>query len=60
MSDSHPKASVIRVLLVDDHAMLRQGLRSALLDYPNIEVVGEAGDGEAAIVCAAKLHPKSL
>ena len=45
MSDSRPKARSIRVLLVDDHAMIRQGLRCALECYPSIEVVGEAGDG---------------
>ena len=50
-------ARPIRVLLVDDHTMVRQGLRSALASYPNIEVVGEAGDGEEAIVSAAKLQP---
>lgn len=47
----------IRVLLVDDHAIIRQGLRSALQAYPNIEVIGEAGDGEEAVVSAAKLQP---
>ena len=36
---SHGK---IHVLLVDDHAMVRQGLRSLLESYPEIEVVGEA------------------
>lgn len=47
----------IGVLLVDDHAIIRQGLRSALQAYPNIEVIGEAGDGEEAVVSAAKLQP---
>ena len=47
----------IRVLLVDDHTLVRQGLRSALEAYPNIDVVGEAGDGEEAVVSAAKLKP---
>jgi len=47
----------IRVLLVDDHGIIRQGLRSALQAYPNIEVIGEAGDGEEAVVSAAKLQP---
>lgn len=50
-------ARAIRVLLVDDHTLVRQGLRSALEAYPNIEVVGEAGDGEEAVASAAKLQP---
>lgn len=45
----------IRVLLVEDHTLVRQGLRSALEGYPNIEVVGEAGEGEAAVLSALKL-----
>jgi DNA-binding NarL/FixJ family response regulator len=47
----------IRVLLVDDHTMVREGLRSVLETYPNIEIVGQAGDGEAAINMVAKLRP---
>jgi DNA-binding NarL/FixJ family response regulator len=50
----------IRVLLVDDHAMVRQGLRSALELYANIEVVGEAADGDEAIAGAAKLQPSVI
>ena len=50
-------AHKIRVLLVDDHTMVRQGLRALLEAYPNIEVVGEAGNGEEALSSAAKLQP---
>jgi DNA-binding NarL/FixJ family response regulator len=50
-------ASPIRVLLVDDQAMVRQGLRSALEAYPNITVVGEAADGDEAVLGAAKHQP---
>ena len=50
-------ARLIRVLLVDDHAMVRQGLRSALQAYPNIQVVGEAADGEEAVLCTARIQP---
>jgi CheY-like chemotaxis protein len=46
-----------RVLLVDDQALLREGLRIALQAYGNIEVVGEASDGEEAIVAATRLQP---
>lgn len=40
---------MIRVLLVDDHALVRQALRSLLQMYPDFEVVGEACNGEEAI-----------
>jgi DNA-binding NarL/FixJ family response regulator len=50
----------IRVLVADDQAMVRQALRSALRDYPNIEVVGEATDGEEAVAAASKLQPSVI
>jgi len=50
-------AQKIRVLLVDDHAMVRQGLRAVLQSYPNIEVVGEAANGEEGVACVQKLQP---
>lgn len=40
---------MIRVLLVDDHRIVRQGLRQVLADVPDIEVVGDAGDGHEAL-----------
>jgi DNA-binding NarL/FixJ family response regulator len=43
--------------LVDDHAMVRQGLRSLLDGYTDIEVVGEASNGEEALACVATLQP---
>ena len=49
--------SGIRVVLVDDHRILREGLRSCLKSVPNIEVVGEACDGEEAMSCIAKVQP---
>jgi len=48
----------ITVLLVDDHGLVRRGFRRMLEDEPDMEVVGEAGDGEAAIKLAQELHPK--
>ncbi|HJY79947.1 MAG TPA: response regulator transcription factor [Candidatus Binatia bacterium] len=48
----------IRVMLVDDQRMVREGLRSLLETVPNIDVVGEAGDGEEAIACIGELKPQ--
>ena len=53
--DSH--SSRTRVLLVDDHAMLRQGVRTVLEGYPDIEVVGEANNGQQALLLARSLEP---
>ena len=47
----------VRVLLVDDHFIVRQTLRGLLQAYPNIEVVGEASDGDEAIACVGRLQP---
>lgn len=48
---------MIRVLLVDDHAMVRQSLRSLLEVYPDFEVVGEACNGEEALQAVRELAP---
>jgi PAS domain S-box-containing protein len=47
----------LRILLVDDHAMVRQGLRSVLESYRDLEVIGEAGDGESAMNLTDSLRP---
>lgn len=47
----------IRVLLADDHAVLRAGLRALLNSQPDIEVVGEAADGEEALRAAERMQP---
>jgi NarL family two-component system response regulator LiaR len=47
----------IRVLLVDDHPVVRQGLRALLSTHEGIEVVGEADDGEAAVAAAERFSP---
>jgi NarL family two-component system response regulator LiaR len=49
--------NAIRVLIVDDHAVVREGLRTFLELQNGIEVVGEAGDGAAALDQAAALAP---
>lgn len=52
-----PSGKKIRVLLVDDHSVVRQGFRLILSQAPDIEVVGEARDGEEAVALVASLEP---
>ncbi|MEE8472430.1 MAG: response regulator transcription factor [Dehalococcoidia bacterium] len=47
----------IRVLIADDHAVVRDGIRRILLDEPDVEVVGEASDGRETVELALKLVP---
>lgn len=47
----------IRVMIVDDHAIVREGLRTLLSEEDNIEVVGEARDGAESVQMAAQLRP---
>lgn len=56
MTDA-PRTDPIRVLLADDHAVLRLGLRALLSAAPDIEVVGEASDGAEALEQVERLHP---
>lgn len=49
---------MITVLLVDDHALVRRGFRRLLEDEPDIEVVGEAGNGREAVELTTQLRPK--
>jgi len=49
--------SKIKILLADDHALFREGLRSLLADQADIEIVGEAEDGLEVIKLAAQLVP---
>jgi PAS domain S-box-containing protein len=48
---------ILTVLLVDDHAMMRQGLRSVLEAHTDIEIIGEASDGQEAVMMADALRP---
>src|SRR3954468_6697034 len=50
-------ADRIRVLVVDDHPVVRQGLRTFLDLQPDITVVGEASDGDTGVAAAAELRP---
>ncbi len=47
----------IRVMIVDDHPIVREGLRTLLSDEPGIEIIGEAGDAEQGEQLAATLKP---
>jgi DNA-binding NarL/FixJ family response regulator len=49
--------STIRVLLVDDHQIVRKGIAAVLREYPQWEVCGEAGNGRDAVAAALKLEP---
>ena len=51
-------ANKLTVLLVDDHALVRKGFRRILEDDPEIQVVGEASEGEEAVRLALHLKPK--
>src|SRR5260221_52904 len=51
---------MIRVVIVDDHAVVRQGLHFMLEREPDISVIGEGSDGEQAIALAADLIPEVL
>jgi len=50
----------IRVLIVDDHPIVRQGLRSLLSNYPDMTLVGEAGDAATAVEMASQLAPEVI
>jgi DNA-binding NarL/FixJ family response regulator len=49
--------SKIRILIVDDHAILREGVRALLQTHEDLDVVGEASDGQEAIAAVERLDP---
>lgn len=56
-AEPDPPAPPIRVLIVDDHRLFRAGLRALLATVDDVEVVGEAADGLAAVTAATRLRP---
>jgi NarL family two-component system response regulator LiaR len=54
---TNPPPSVIRVVLVDDHAVVRRGLATFLEVYDDLELVGEAGNGQEAVAVVADTLP---
>lgn len=56
-ADRESSAAPIRVLIVDDHALVRKGIHALLVETPGFEVVGEAGTGQDAVVRAEELRP---
>lgn len=52
-----PEAEPIRVMIVDDHPMVRRGLAAFLKASPNLEFVGEAGDGQEAVRLCDRFQP---
>ena len=54
-----PEPTKIRVVIVDDHPVVRFGLGAIISLQPDMEVVGEAGTGEEACACARAAPPTS-
>ena len=57
MNESQRETPVIRALVVDDHAIIRKGMRAVLELVPDIELVGEAENGRQAVKLDAELSP---
>lgn len=52
--------AVINVLLADDHALVRSGMKAILIQQEGIQVIGEAADGQAALLAVERLQPDVL
>jgi CheY-like chemotaxis protein len=55
--DSYVCNKPLRILLADDHEVVRRGLAELLSSEPDMDVIGEASDGQEAVTLAKKLHP---
>ena len=60
MSTTHNRAEKVGILIADDHALFRQGLRKLLEEERSFRVVGEAADGAEAVQCVQELKPDVL
>lgn len=54
---AHPKSHPIRVLVADDHPVVRNGIAYSLTPFDDLQVVGQAGTGEEALALCRKLRP---
>jgi DNA-binding NarL/FixJ family response regulator len=52
--------TTVRLMIVDDHTLFREGLRAIFKTVPDIEIVGEAGDGNTAVQMALELKPEII
>lgn len=59
-SHKSPLHGPCRVLIADDHAMVRQGLRSVLEGFPDIDVIGEASNGQEAVDLTEQFKPSAV
>ena len=57
-SGGEPMSAKQRIVIAEDHTILREGLRSLLSSNPDLDIVGEAQDGQEAIRCVEKLKPQ--
>ncbi len=60
ITDELSFGTLIGVLVVDDHLVVRKGVQALLMDAPNITVVGEAADGLEAVMAARRLQPQVI
>lgn len=56
-TQTSPEQPMVRILLVDDHVMVRRGIKSLLDGHENLRVIGEASDGQQAVKLTAELRP---
>ncbi len=60
MNETGRRAEAITIVLVDDHTMMREGTRKLLEEDPELEVIGEASDGNEALPLCRRLRPRVI